>query len=169
MGPLEPKILDLIVALICFVPVWAIMAKVLLPRLEKTLAARDDAIEGRLEQSEEARAEAARIYAEYQAELSAARHEAAQTRQAATEEGAALIAALRAEGQQVREKLIAEAKVQLDADRILAEAELREDVFGLATELAGRMVGEPLADLPRAREVADGFFAEVDAKTASKA
>ncbi|MER6569854.1 hypothetical protein ABT288_27610 [Streptomyces sp. NPDC001093] len=169
MGPLEPKILDLIVALICFVPVWAIMAKVLLPRLEKTLAARDDAIEGRLEQSEEARAEAARIYAEYQAELSAARHEAAQTRQAATEEGAALIAALRAEGQQVREKLIAEAKVQLDADRILAEAELREDVFGLATELASRMVGEPLADLPRAREVADEFFAEVDAKTASKA
>ncbi|MFJ3310106.1 hypothetical protein ACIPSA_45350 [Streptomyces sp. NPDC086549] len=169
MGPLEPKILDLVAALICFLPVWAILAKVLLPRLEKALAAREDAIEGRLEQAEEARQESMRIYAEYQAELSAARHEAAQTRQAATEEGAALIAELRAEGQQVRDELVAESKVQLEADRILAEAELREDVFSLATELASRIVGEPLAHLPRAREAADEFFAEVDAKTASKA
>ncbi|MET8756000.1 hypothetical protein ABZW32_38795 [Streptomyces sp. NPDC004667] len=97
--------------------------------------------------------------------MSAARHEAAQIRQAAHEEGAALLAAVRAEGQKVREELVAAATVQLEADRVVARAELREDILGLATELAGRIVGEPFTDLDRARVIADEFFAGVDAET----
>ncbi len=47
--------------------------------------------------------------------------------------------------------------MQLAADKVLAEAELREDVIALASELASRVVGEPLADLPSTRAVADEF------------
>ncbi|MEU7055415.1 F0F1 ATP synthase subunit B [Streptomyces sp. NPDC046197] len=168
MGPLNPPRPELIVGLICFFSVVGVFAKLLVPRIQKTLTEREDAIEGTIGRAEAIHDEARRIYAEYQAELSAARHEAAQVRQTAKEEGAALLATLRAEGQKQREHLVAAAKTQLEADRIIAEAELREDVFTLATELAGRIVGEPLNDLPRARVIADDFFTKVDVEISTK-
>ncbi|KJK58490.1 F0F1 ATP synthase subunit B family protein [Saccharothrix sp. ST-888] len=168
MGPLQPNAAELVLGLVVFFLIFGILGKAVLPRIEKTLAAREDAIGGGMERAETARAEAQRIYEEYQAELQAARHEAARLRQAAAEEGTALIAVIRAEGQQQRDQLVAEAKVQLAADRIIAEAELREDVISVATELAGRVVGEPLAELPRTRAIADAFFAELDAKATAK-
>ncbi|MFJ9838895.1 F0F1 ATP synthase subunit B [Kitasatospora sp. NPDC101155] len=168
MGPLEPNVPQLIIGLVCFFLIFGILGKLVLPRIEKTLAERHDATEGGVERAETARAEAQRVYEEFQSELAAARHEAAQIRQTATEEGAALIAQLRAEGQELRNRMVSEAQVQLAADRVVAEAELREDVIRLAGDLAGRIVGEPLADLPRTRAIADDFFVELDTKTTTR-
>ncbi|MFE5584310.1 F0F1 ATP synthase subunit B [Kitasatospora sp. NPDC056531] len=168
MGPLEPDVPQLVVGLVCFFLIFGVLGKLLLPRIEKTLAERQDATEGGVERAEAARAEAQRVHEEFQSELAAARHEAAQIRQTATEEGAALLAQLRSEGQEVRDRMVSEAKVQLEADRVIAEAELREDVIRLAGDLAGRIVGEPVADGPRARAIADEFFAELDAKTGTR-
>ncbi|MET8627197.1 hypothetical protein ABZW30_26130 [Kitasatospora sp. NPDC004669] len=169
MGPLKPDTAQLVVGLVCFFLIFGVLGALLLPRIEKTLAERRDATEGGVERAEAARAEAQRVYEEFQAELTAARHEAALIRQTATEDGAALIAQLRVEGQELRDRMLAEAKVQLEADRVLAEAELREDVARLAGELAGRVVGEPVAGLPRTRAIADEFFAEHDAKSGARA
>ncbi|WP_424213395.1 hypothetical protein ACN20G_15655 [Streptomyces sp. BI20] len=163
MGPLKPNLIELVVGLIAFAGVFLFLARVLLPRIERTLKDREAATTGALEQVEGLRLRAEDVLAAYRAELGAARHEAARIRQAAQEEGAALLAEVRAEGRRVREEMVAEAAVRLAADRVIAEAELREDVVGLATELAGRIIGEPLTDLDRARAVADGFFAETDA------
>ncbi|GGQ89010.1 F0F1 ATP synthase subunit B family protein [Kitasatospora griseola] len=157
MGPLEPNVPELILGLIVFFLLFAVLGKVVLPRIERTLAERHDKTDGGLVRAEAARAEAERIRDEFQAELSAARHEAAAIRQTAAEEGAALVAALRAEGLQQRERLVAEAQVQLAADKVLAEAELREDVIKVATELASRVVGEPLADLSSTRAIAEEY------------
>ena len=76
---------------------------------------------------------------------------------------------VRAEGQRQRDELVASARAQLEADRIVAEAALREDVLRLATELAGRILGEPITDERRAREIADAFFAEVDTDSSASA
>ncbi|WP_331728235.1 hypothetical protein [Streptomyces sp. NBC_00158] len=167
MGPLKPNLIDLLVALLCFTAVFAVMAKVLLPRIGKALMAREDAIGGVMERCEDRRLEAQYVLGVYQAELAAARRDASRIRQTALEEGAALLAAVRAEGVRAREELAAASAVQLEADRVVAEAELREDVLGLATELAGRILGEPLTDADRNRSVAEAFFAEVDARTAA--
>ncbi|MFD9128995.1 hypothetical protein [Kitasatospora sp. NPDC059571] len=166
MGPLTPNTAELVLGLILFFAVFGLLGAVVLPRIERTLAERHDATEGRLERAEDARSEALRIYHEYQAELAGARHEAARIRQRAAEEGAALVAAVRAEGQRQREELVAAAAVQLAADRVVAEAALREDVVALATELAGRVVGEPLAAQPRTRAAVDAFFAELAVREA---
>ncbi|MFD8396286.1 hypothetical protein ACFV2N_45675 [Streptomyces sp. NPDC059680] len=162
MGPLQPHLLDLIAGTITFTIVFAIFTRVLLPRIENVLKEREEAINGTVERAGAINEEARRIRDEYRAELSAARHEAARLRQAAAEEGASLLAALRAEGQRERDNLVASAKAELEADRIIAEAELREVMFGLATELAGRIVGEALHDLPSARTIAEDFFAGLD-------
>lgn len=163
MGPLKPNFIELIVGLVTFLAVFAPLAMVLLPRIDKTLAEREEATAGTLERAEAIESQALRVRAEYQAELSAARQEASRIRQAAHEEGVALLAAVRSEGQKVREDMVAAAGVQLEADRVIAEAELREHVLGLATVLAGRIVGEPLTDVDRARAVADAFFAGAEA------
>ncbi|MEU5810181.1 hypothetical protein [Streptomyces sp. NPDC047718] len=167
MGPLEPNLVELIFGSLCFLLVFILMAQVVLPRIAKTLAEREAATDGTLALAEEARLEAQRVRARYEAELAAARREAAQLRQAAHEEGVALVAAVRAEGQRVRDELVAASSVQLEADRVVVEAELREDVLGLATELAGRILGEPLTDVERNRAVADAFFADVDGGAAT--
>ncbi|WP_184941995.1 F0F1 ATP synthase subunit B family protein [Kitasatospora kifunensis] len=167
MDTLTPKPAELIFGLICFFVIFGVLGKILLPRIEKTLAARADGIDGGAARAEAARAEAQALYEQYQAELATARHEAARIRQTAAEEGAVLVAAARAEGQRQRDQIVAVAKVQLEADRVVAEAELREDVIALATELASRVVGEPLGGLPRTRAIADEFFAETELKVTS--
>lgn len=166
MGPLKPNFIELIVGLVIFFAVFAALAMVLLPRIDKILADREEATTGTLEQAEAVESQARLVRAEYQAELSAARQEASRIRQAAHEEGVALLAAVRSEGQKAREDMVAAATVQLEADRVIAEAELREHVLGLATALAGRIIGEPLTDIDRARAVADAFFAGAEADTA---
>jgi F-type H+-transporting ATPase subunit b len=166
MGPLKPNLAELILGLVCFFLVFGLLGAVVLPRIERLLAAREDAIHGGARRAEAARAEAERIYAEYRAELDAARHEAARLRQEATEQGAAVLAELRAEGLRQREELVREARVQLAADRVIAEAGLREDLVELAGELAGRILGEP-ADPRLARAAADRFFAELDERAAA--
>ncbi|WP_405013472.1 hypothetical protein [Kitasatospora sp. NBC_01539] len=160
LGPLKPNVTELALGLLCFFTVFGILGRLVLPRIERTLAARFDATEGRLERAEEARGEAMRIDAERRAGLNAARHEAAAVHQAAVEEGAALLASARAEGQRRRDAMVAEARVRLAADRVIAEVELRGDVTAAAVELAGRIVGEPLAGLPRTDAVVEAFFAQ---------
>ncbi|NXY94644.1 hypothetical protein HYE82_09605 [Streptomyces sp. BR123] len=166
MGPLKPNLIELLLGLIAFLSLFAITAKVLLPRIGKTLAEREAATEGALERAGEVRLEAQRVHARYLAELSAARHEALRIRQAAHEEGVALLAVVRAEGRGVRDELVAASSARLEADRVIAEAELREGVLELATELAGRILGEPLTDVERNRSIADAFFADADARAA---
>ncbi|MEU8976556.1 ATP synthase F0 subunit B [Streptomyces monashensis] len=81
---MDPKANDLIVAVICLAAVFFTFAMFLVPRITRTLEARQDATEGSLKRSEAVCAQARQIHAEYQAELAAARHEAARMRQANT-------------------------------------------------------------------------------------
>ncbi len=162
MGPLKPDLTELAIGLVLFFVVFGSLAGVLLPRITKALAAREEAIDGRLERAEATKAEAERIAAEYRALMAQARHEAAMERQRGTEEGVALLAGIRAEGQRQREEIVATGQARIAADRALAEAQLRHDVGTLAVELAGRIIGEPLDESVRDSEVLDRFFAELE-------
>ncbi|WP_030267474.1 hypothetical protein, partial [Streptomyces sp. NRRL B-24484] len=163
MGPLAPNPVELVLGLVCFFFVFLVLGRRVLPRIERTLAEREEATGGRLAVAERIRHEALELRGERRAQLDAARHEAARIRQTAAEEGAALVAAARAEAQREREELVTAAQVQLAASRVIAEAELREDVVTSAVELAGRVVGEPLAGLPRTEAAVARFRAELEA------
>jgi F-type H+-transporting ATPase subunit b len=155
MGPLEPDPSEIIVGLICFFLIFGILGRIILPRLEQTLARREDAIEGGAERAQAAMAEAEDTYTAYRQELAAAQH-----RQAAAEEGAALIAAAREQGQREREELVAAAHAQIAVDQALAAITLRENVGSLATDLAGRIIGEPLDAFAAQRGSVERFFAD---------
>src|SRR5689334_4631367 len=164
-NPLIPETAELIVGLICFFIVFGVLGKKLLPNIQKTLEERHDAIEGGLERAAEAQAEATQILEQYRAQLAEARHEAARLRQEATEQGATIIQEMRAEGQRQREEIIAAGHAQIEADRKAAASALRQDVGKLATELAGKLVGESLEDHARQSRVIDRFLDELEERS----
>jgi F-type H+-transporting ATPase subunit b len=163
-NPLIPPIPELVIGLIAFAIVFTFLAKKLLPNINKVLEQRREAIEGGIEKAEAAQTEAQDVLEQYKAQLAEARHEAARLRQEAQEQGAALIADMRAEGQRQREEIIAAGHAQIEADRKQAAESLRQDVGKLATELAGKLVGESLEDLARQSRTIDRFLDEIEEK-----
>ncbi|MFC9286785.1 F0F1 ATP synthase subunit B [Streptomyces sp. NPDC057052] len=163
-NPLIPPWPELVIGLIAFVIVFGFLAKKLLPTINKVLEERREAIEGGIEKAEAAQTEAKSVLEQYKAQLAEARHEAARLRQEAQEQGATLIAEMRAEGQRQREEIVAAGHTQIEADRKAAASALRQDVGKLATELAGKLVGESLEDHARQSRVIDRFLDELEEK-----
>lgn len=165
--PLIPGLTELVIGAIAFVIVFAILAKVLMPRITKTLAERTDAIEGGLKRADEAQAEANRTLKEYREQLAEARHEASRLREEAKEQGAQIKAELRAEGESERQRIVEAAYAQLEADRQQALTSLRAEVGALAVELASRIVGESLADEARQLRTVDRFLEQLEEQSGS--
>ena len=160
--PLIPTITELIIGAIAFLIVFGTLGKVLLPRAQQMLAARTDQIEGGLERAEEAQAEASRVLEQYRQQLAEARHEAARLREEAREQGAQIIAEMRTEAQAEARRLTDAANAQIEAERQQALTSLRAEVGTLATDLAGRIVGESLQDEARQSRVVDRFLEDLE-------
>lgn len=161
-SPLLPVWPEVVIGLLAFGIVFFVFAKKLLPAINKALEERHAKIEGGIENAEALQAEAQQTLEEYREQLKDARHEAARLRQEAQEQGAALIAEMRAEGQRQREEIVAAGHTQIEADRKQASLALRQDVGKLATDLAGRLVGESLEDHARQSRVIDRFLDELE-------
>ncbi|MFB7371258.1 hypothetical protein ACFC0D_15585 [Streptomyces sp. NPDC056222] len=144
LGPLNPVTAELILGVVLFALTFLILAKGILPKINRTLAQREDAIAGGTERADDLRAEATQIREQYEAELAEARHDAARIRSKATEDGTAAIAAARAEGIAERDAIVAAGTARIAEERAAAERELSADVDAWARALAGRIVGEPV-------------------------
>ncbi|MEU0008776.1 F0F1 ATP synthase subunit B [Streptomyces sp. NPDC006314] len=163
-NPLIPPGPELVIGLVTFAIVFFLLGKKLLPNINKVLEERRTAIEGGIEEADAMKVEAQSVLEQYKAQLAEARHEAARLRQEAQEQGAALIAEMRAEGQRQREEIVAAGHAQIEADRKAAASALRQDVGKLATDLAGKLVGESLEDHARQSRVIDRFLDELEEK-----
>ncbi|MFE1246835.1 F0F1 ATP synthase subunit B [Streptomyces sp. NPDC058735] len=163
-NPLIPPGPELLVGTIAFAIVFFFFWKKLLPNINKVLEERRAAIEGGIEEAETMKVEAQSVLEQYKAQLAEARHEAARLRQEAQEQGATLIAEMRAEGQRQREEIVAAGHAQIEADRKAAASALRQDVGKLATDLAGKLVGESLEDHARQSRVIDRFLDGLEEK-----
>jgi len=161
-NPLIPEWPELIIGFVAFLIVFAVLGKVLLPRIQKTLAERADAIEGGLHRAEEAQAEANEVLQRYREQLAEARQEASRLREQAQEQGAAIIADMREVAQTEARRIIDSAHQQIETDRMLALQALRTDVGAMAVDLASRVVGESLEDVARQRRIVDRFIEGLD-------
>jgi len=160
--PLIPSGAELVIGLICFIVVFGILGKMLMPRIQKTLAERTDLIEGGLNRSEEAQAEAKELLEQYRAQLAEARHEASRMRAEAQEQGAQIIAEMREQAQAEGRRITEAAQAQIEAERQQALISLRAEVGKLATDLASRIVGESLTDEARQQRMVDRFLDELE-------
>jgi F-type H+-transporting ATPase subunit b len=166
-NPLLPPIGDIIIGLIAFALVVFVFMKIVGPRFEQVFRARREAIEGGIERAEAMQAEAKQALEQYRAQLAEARTEAAQIRDQARAEGQQILEELRAQAQEESARIVARGEEQLAASRQQVVTELRTQIGALAVDLAGRVVGESLADDARRRGTVDRFLDELEAMAAS--
>jgi F-type H+-transporting ATPase subunit b len=161
-NPLLPPLGEIIIGTIAFVVLLFVMAKYVAPRFEQVFQARREAIEGGIERAEAMQAEAKDALEKYRAQLAEARSEAAQIRDQARAEGQQILEELRAQAQQESARIVARGEEQLATARQQIVTELRSQIGALAVDLAGRVVGESLADDARRRGTVDRFLEELD-------
>ncbi|MDR3069530.1 MAG: F0F1 ATP synthase subunit B [Propionibacteriaceae bacterium] len=165
LGPLLPEHLsEIFVGIALFLIVWFVVAKKVVPMFEATYAERTEAIAGGIEKAERAQAQAAAALKEYQEKLANARQEAADIRAQAQAQAADIAAEIKAQAAEESQRMIASAKQAIEAEKAAALRELRGEIGGLATNLAGRLVGESLEDDDRIRRSVDRFLDELDSQ-----
>lgn len=153
---------ELIIGTVAFLIVFFVLGKLLLPKISKALDEREAAIEGGLKAAEKAKEDSARQAAQNQDELARAREEAAGIRAAAQAERADIIEKARSEAQAAAAAVTASAQAQIEQEKNKAGADLQRNVGAIATDLAGRIVGEVLTDNATAQSVVDRFISELE-------
>jgi F-type H+-transporting ATPase subunit b len=161
INPLIPVWQEIVLGLIAFGLLCLVLMKFVFPQMEKTFAARVDAIEGGIKRAEAAQAEANQLLEQYRAQLAEARTEAARIRDEARADAEGIRQDLLAQAREESDRIIAAGRDQLAAQRESIVRDLRSEVGSLAVDLAGRIVGESLADEARSRGTVDRFISEL--------
>jgi F-type H+-transporting ATPase subunit b len=152
-----------------FALLFYLLARYVIPPINKAMEARQDAIRAEFEEVEAAKQQASSAEEEYKAQLADARKEANRLREGAREEGAQIVAELREQGEAEKARIVESAHAQIAAERQQALASLRAEVGSLATTLAGRIVGESLEDDERSARVVDRFLSDLESFEVAKA
>ena len=163
LGPLAPHHLsEVLVGIALMLVIFLIMWKIVVPAFEKMYEERSNKIEGGMQRAAEAEAKAEAALAEYNDQLAAAREEAARIREDAKNQSATLLAEARDKASKESQRILEAGRAQLEAERGQLVHELRGEVGGMATQLAGKIVGESLTDDERAMRTIDRFLAELE-------
>ena len=143
-NPILPATNELIWGALSFLVLFALLAKVGLPPMQKAMEARSDKIRKSLDEAEEARAEAGVVLADYQRQLADAKGEAGriidEARQSADAVKRDLIAKAETEAAEQRRRNAE----QISAERDRVMSELQSQVAVLAVEMAERVVESSL-------------------------
>jgi F-type H+-transporting ATPase subunit b len=153
-----------IVELLTFLLILFLLGKYVVPIINKAMVQRQETIRRQFQEAEEAKTRLEAAEAELREQLASARADAARQKEEAREQGAQILADLRAHAQVESERIIKAAHQQIEAERSRTIAALRAEVGTLAVELAGRVVGESLTDDARQRRVVERFLAEVESR-----
>ena len=164
-NPIIPIWQEIVLGTIAFSILCFVLMKFVFPMMEKTFAARVDAIEGGIKRAEAAQAEANELLEQYRAQLSEARTEAARIRDEARADAEGIRQDVLAKAREESDRIIAAGRDQLAAQRESIVRELRSEVGTLAVDLASKIVGESLADEARSRGTVDRFISELGAGT----
>jgi F-type H+-transporting ATPase subunit b len=162
-SPIFPIWQEIVIGTIAFAVLCYVLMKFVFPRMEQMFQQRVEAIEGGLRRAEERQAEANALFEQYKLQLAEARMEAARIRQDAAADAEGIRQDVLARAREESDRIIAAGREQLTAERQTIVRELRSDIGQLAVDLAGRIVGESLADEARQRGTVDRFLADLDA------
>jgi F-type H+-transporting ATPase subunit b len=161
-NPLLPAPIEIILSVVFVLLLTVVIARFVVPRFEATYAERTEAIQGGIEKAEKAQEAAEAALREYNEQLAEARTEAARIREDAKTQGTQILAELREQAQAEAARIRTQGEAQLEAERAQVMAQLRNEIGGLATTLASRIVGESLEDDERARRTVDRFIADLE-------
>ena len=163
-SPVIPHIGELVAAAIFFLTLFVIVSKVVLPKLNAILAAREQALAGQLTQAESTRAEADTVLADYRAKLADAQSEANRIIEEGRRSAEAIVAEARTRAEAEAQALVSRAQADIQAERDRALGALRSELAGLSIDLASRVVGRSL-DSDAQRQLVDTYIDQLTSQS----
>lgn len=157
---LLPKPAEFIPALIAFLVIWLIMAKVAWPAIIQTLDARQERIEGDLKAAEDAKEQAEAKVRSYDERIAAAERKADEIIAEAKRDAEVMRADMIAKAQEESQAIIGKARGVIDAERAKAMQELSGSIVDLSVEIATKVIGDGL-DIEQQRALAIKYLSEV--------
>ena len=161
-NPLIPADYDIIWSAVVFVVILLFFWKLVLPKMQKLLDDRAEAIEGNIAKADDAQRRAEAALLQYTAQLADARAEAGQIREQARVDGQKIIAEHKEQASAEAARVSASATAQIEAERAAAVVSLRSEVGTLAIDLASGVIGESLNDDAKASAIVDRFLADLE-------
>jgi F-type H+-transporting ATPase subunit b len=154
---------------IAFLLILGIIARYILPPIQKALRERQEMIQQQVADAAEAKEKLAAAQKAFEDALKDARTEAAQIRENARAEAQRTIEELRAQAQEESARIIARGEEQLNNQRGAVVRELRSEIGTLAAELAEKIVDQKLADDQQVKATVDSFIAGLEAQDKAQA
>lgn len=144
--------------LIVFALIFGVLAKFVFPQILGAVQAREAALLKAIEEAKADRDAAAKLLAEHQAKIEAARGEA----QKFIAEGRATAESMKAdmleETRKQQQELLERARRDIESEKVAAIAELRREAVGLAIAAAGKVIEKNLDDAQN-KKLVEGYLA----------
>jgi F-type H+-transporting ATPase subunit b len=154
---------ELFWGIIAFFILFAILAKVAFPSINKMLAERQAKIRSGLEASEQAKVEAERLLDQYRRQLDEARGDAQKIIEEAKRTAESLRQDLVAKAEQESQEIVNRARTEVAGEAERAKQALRAELANLSLELASRVIERELSQPESARQFVDRTIAELSA------
>jgi len=153
-----------IAELVAFLIILYIIAKYIVPPIQKAMNDRQEMIKRQAEEADETKAKLAEAEKALQDALNEARTEAAQIRENARAEAQRTVEELRTAAQEEQARIVARGEEQLAAQRSAIVRELRAEIGTLAVELAEKIVDQRLSDEASVSATVDAFLAGLESQ-----
>ena len=153
--------------LVIFLILFAILGKLVFPKITAAVEARERALEEAIEGAKRDREEAARILAEQQRQIEAARGEAQKLIVEGRQIGEKLRADMIEETHQQQQQMLERARREIETEKQNAIAEMRREAIELAIAGASKVIEKNL-DEPSNRKIVESFLASIPAAPTTK-
>jgi F-type H+-transporting ATPase subunit b len=155
-----PETAELLWGLICFVVVVGLLAWKVFPRLSQAMEAREQKIQGDLEEAEKTKNEAQSQLDEYKEQLAEARSEANRIIEESRQQAEQVRRDITEKAEKEAESIVARAQEQIQAERNRTVQELQSQIAEMSIQLAEKVVGRSLDDKSQ-RDLVDAYIREV--------
>ncbi|HUJ65091.1 MAG TPA: F0F1 ATP synthase subunit B [Acidimicrobiales bacterium] len=156
-----------VVELVAFLLTLAVLAKYVLPVINKTMDERQATLRQALTDAEEAKRRAAESEEEYKRVVNEARSQARGIIDEANKMGEQTIADRRQRAESEAEQIIGRARQEIDLQARRASEDLRQQAADLAITVAEKVLGEGI-DASAHRQLIDRTIAEVESRSGSE-
>lgn len=157
---LIPKPAEFIPALIAFLIIWVVLAKLVWPQVLAMMEKRQAKIQADLDAAERSKLEAAEEAKSYEEKILEAHHEAEAIVAKAKKEAEEVRSEVLAKAQREAADIISKAHGAVDSERHKAMIELSGSVVDLSVEIASKIIGNDLTEAEQ-RKLAEKYLAEV--------
>jgi F-type H+-transporting ATPase subunit b len=155
-----------IVELVIFLLLIAVLAKWIIPPINRAMDARLEKIQRNISDAEEAKRKADELEEQYKKTLEQGRAEARALKDEAAKIGEQLRAELRQQGEEEYRRLLERANQDIDASTRRAAEQLRAQVAGLVIAVVEKVLGEGLT-LPDQEQLVQMAIVDIEAQAAS--